>query len=217
MVHVAVLASGRGSNLDALLKAQAEGRLGPARVQVVVSDRKDARAMAIAFQHGIETVHVDPKGLTREAFDTRVLRELEARGIQLVVLAGYMRLLSPVLVRAYRDRIINIHPALLPSFPGLNAQRQALDWGARVTGATTHFVDEQVDHGPIILQSAIAVLPTDTEDTLADRILETEQRLLPATVRLAAEGRLSVEGRRVTIQGGYAPPTAPLLVPEVIP
>lgn len=215
MVDVAVLASGRGSNLQALCQAQADHRLGPARVRLVLSDQEDARALQIARDEGIEALHIDPAGLDREAYDARVVAALDERGIDLVVLAGFLRILSPRFVQAYRHRIINIHPALLPSFPGLDGPRQALDHGVRVTGATTHFVDEEVDHGPIILQSVVPVLPDDTDEVLGERILATEHELLVESVRLFVEGRLSVSGRKVEIKGERSYPRTPLFVPEV--
>ena len=193
-----VLASGRGSNLQAILDAIEAGRC-PARVAVVVSDRKDAPALERARRAGAKAVHVDPRAYPgRVAFDEAVAEVLHQHAVELVCLAGYMRVLSPEFVRRFPGRILNVHPALLPAFPGLHAQRQALQHGVKVSGATVHFVDESVDTGPIVLQSAVAVLDNDTEDTLAARILVEEHRLYPEAIRLYAEGRLRVEGRRVT-------------------
>lgn len=217
MSKVAVLASGRGSNLRSILEAGREGRLGPAEVRLVVSDNQDARALEVARDHGVETVFLDPQGLSREAYDEQLADQLQQRDIDLVVLAGFMRILSPGFVRMFEHRIINIHPAILPSFRGLDAQRQAIEAGVRIAGASTHFVVEEVDAGPIILQSAVPVYGDDTADTLADRILRTEHRILPETVRLMAEGRLSVEGDRVRIKGELRFPGGPELVPEVTP
>jgi phosphoribosylglycinamide formyltransferase-1 len=195
-----VLVSGRGSNLQAILDAIAGGRC-PARVAVVVSDRKDAPALDRARQAGIRAVHLDPGAYPdRAAFDDAVAAVLDEHGVALVCLAGYMRVLSPGFVRRYRARILNVHPALLPAFPGLHAQRQALEHGARISGATVHFVDEGVDTGPIVLQGAVPVLPDDTEETLSARILAEEHRLYPEAIRLYAEGRLEVTGRRVRVR-----------------
>jgi phosphoribosylglycinamide formyltransferase-1 len=197
-----VLASGRGSNLQAILDAIAAGRC-PARVAVVVSDRKDAAALERARQARVPAVHVDPHAFpARSAFDEAVARVLEEHGVELVCLAGFMRVLSPAFIGRYPGRILNVHPALLPAFPGLHAQRQALAHGVKVTGATVHFVDEGVDTGPIVLQAAVPVLDDDTEERLATRILAEEHRLYPEAIRLFAEGRLRLEGRRVRIQSG---------------
>ncbi len=199
-IRVAVLASGRGTNLQALLDAEVSGSLGKARIALVLSDRPGAKALERARQRGVEALFLDPKPFPeREAYDEAALNALRTRDIGLVALAGFMRVLTPVLVRAFPNRILNIHPALLPAFPGLHAQRQALKHGVKVAGCTIHFVDEQVDHGPIILQAAVPVLEGDTEETLAARILEQEHRIYPQAVRLFAEGRLTVEGRRVRI------------------
>jgi len=195
-----VLASGRGSNLQAILDAIDAGRC-PAGVAVVVSDRKDAGALDRARRAGLPAVHVDPLSHPdRSAFDAAFTAVLAEHGVELVCLAGYMRLLSKEFIAAWRNRILNVHPALLPAFPGLHPQRQALDHGARVSGATIHFVDEGVDTGPIVLQAAVAVGEDDTEATLAARILTEEHRLYPEAIRLYAEGRLAIEGRRVRIR-----------------
>jgi phosphoribosylglycinamide formyltransferase 1 len=195
-----VLASGRGSNLQAIIDAIDAGRC-PARVAVVVSDRKDAPALDRARRAAIRGVHLDPRAFPdRAAFDQAVAGVLDEGGVELVCLAGYMRLLSPELVRRYRGRILNVHPALLPTFPGLHAQRQALEHGVKVSGATVHFVDEGVDTGPIVLQSAVPVLEGETEASLTARILVEEHRLYSEAIRLYAEGRLEVVGRRVSIR-----------------
>jgi phosphoribosylglycinamide formyltransferase-1 len=195
-----VLASGRGSNLQAILEAIAAGRC-PARVAVVVSDRKDALALERARQAGVRAVHLDPRAYPdRAAFDDAVARVLDDHGVELVCLAGYMRILSGEFVRRYRHRILNVHPALLPAFPGLHAQRHALEHGVKVAGATVHFIDEGVDTGPIVLQAAVPVLDNDTEATLAARILVEEHRLYPEAIRLYAEGRLELTGRRVSLR-----------------
>ncbi len=199
-LRVGVLVSGRGSNLQALLEACARPDY-PARVVVVISDREQAPALERARAGGVAAVFVNPKDFgDREAFDAALVRELEARRVGLVCHAGFMRILSPLYVRAFAGRALNIHPSLLPAFPGLHAQRQALDHGVRVAGATVHFVDEGVDSGPVVLQSSVPVLPGDTEETLAARILAEEHRIYPEAVRLFAEGRLEIVGRRVLIR-----------------
>jgi phosphoribosylglycinamide formyltransferase 1 len=194
-----VLASGRGSNLQALLEACARPGF-PARVAVVISDRERAPALEHARGAGVEALWVNPKDFgDREAFDLALVHELRSRGVGLVCHAGFMRILSPAYVRAFAGRALNIHPSLLPAFPGLHAQRQALDHGAKVSGATVHFIDDGVDTGPIVLQAAVPVEPSDTEETLSARILVEEHRLYPEAVRLFAEGRLHIQGRRVMV------------------
>jgi phosphoribosylglycinamide formyltransferase 1 len=196
---IGVLVSGRGSNLAAILEACARPGF-PAHVAVVISDRERALALERARAAGVEALWINPKDFAdREAFDAVLVRELTARGVGLVCTAGFMRILSPVYVRAFAGRALNIHPSLLPSFPGLHAQRQALDHGAKVAGATVHFVDEGMDSGPILLQAAVPVEPGDTEETLAARILGQEHRIYPEAIRLFAEGRLRIEGRRVIV------------------
>jgi phosphoribosylglycinamide formyltransferase-1 len=199
-----VLASGRGSNLQAILDAIEAGHC-PARVAVVVSDRKDAPALERARRAGAKAVHLDPRAYPdRVAFDDAVAEVLHQHGAELVCLAGYMRVLSAEFVRRFPGRILNVHPALLPAFPGLHAQRRALEHGVKIAGATVHFVDEGVDTGPIVLQAAVPVLDDDTDDTLASRILVEEHRLYPEAIRLYAEGRLRLAGRRVLAGGGGA-------------
>ena len=199
-LRVGVLASGRGSNFRALAEAAAAGRI-PASVVVLVSDRAGAPALGVAREHRIEAVVVDPKQHpSREAHEKAVIAVLEERQVGLVCLAGYMRLLSAGFVAHFTGRLLNIHPSLLPTFPGLRPQRQALEHGAKVSGATVHFVDEGVDTGPIVLQRAVPVLPDDTEESLAERILVEEHRIYPEAVRLFAEGRLEIRGRRVHIR-----------------
>ena len=199
-LRVGVLASGRGSNFRALAEAAASGRI-PAAVVVLVTDRPGAGAVAVARELGIEAVVLDPKGHpSREAHDKAVIGVLEERRVGLVCLAGYMRLVSGSFVAHFAGRLLNIHPSLLPAFPGLHPQRQALEHGARISGATVHFVDEGVDTGPIALQAAVPVKWDDSEATLADRILAEEHRLYPEAVRLFATGRLEIRGRRVHIR-----------------
>ena len=199
-LRVGVLASGRGSNLQAILDATRTPGF-PARVVVVVSDRERAPALDRARAAGVEAVWLDPKAFSdRESFDAALVRELESRRVELMCHAGYMRILSSVYCRAFAGRSLNIHPSLLPAFPGLHAQRQAIAHGVKVAGVTVHFVDEGVDTGPIIAQVAVPVLGDDTEDALAARILVEEHRLFPEVIRLVAEGRVSVEGRTVRIR-----------------
>jgi phosphoribosylglycinamide formyltransferase-1 len=196
---IGVLASGRGSNLQSILEACAHPGF-PAHVAVVVSDREHAPALERARRARVEALWVDPKDFRdREAFDGALVEELERRRVGLVCHAGWMRILSPAYVRVFAGRALNIHPSLLPAFPGLHPQRQALDHGVKVTGATVHFLDEGVDTGPIVLQVAVPVEPSDTEETLAARILAEEHRLYPAAIRLFAEGRLQIQGRRVIV------------------
>jgi phosphoribosylglycinamide formyltransferase 1 len=200
-LRVGVLVSGRGSNLQALLDASARVDY-PAEVVVVISDKERAPALERARAARVEALFVNPKDCAdRESFDRALVDALTARRVGLACNAGFMRILSPVYTKAFAGRAMNIHPSLLPAFPGLHAQRQALEHGARVSGATVHFVDEgPVDSGPIILQASVPVHPDDTEDSLAARILVEEHRLYPEAVRLFAEGRLSVVGRRVLLR-----------------
>jgi phosphoribosylglycinamide formyltransferase-1 len=196
---VGVLASGRGSNLQAILDAAAAGRI-PAAVRVVVSDVADAYALERARAAGVPAVFVDPAGPGGKAgFEGRIAAALAAHGVELVALAGYMRVCGPVLLAAFPGRVLNIHPSLLPSFPGLHVQEAALAHGVRFSGCTVHFVDAGVDTGPIVAQAVVPVLDGDTADTLAARILKQEHRIYPLAIRLFAEGRLRLEGRRVRV------------------
>jgi len=197
-VRIGVLASGRGSNFQAIVDAVESGFVKHARIVVLISDVEDAFALERARNHGIAGVFVNPKDFSRrEEFDSRLVEEISKRDVDLVLLAGYMRIITPGFVKSFKNRIMNIHPALLPSFPGLHAQKQALEYGVKISGCTVHFVDEEVDHGPIILQSAVDVMDDDTEETLSKRILEQEHRIYPLAVKLYVEGKLSVEGRKV--------------------
>ncbi len=204
-LRTGVLASGRGSNLAAILERSREGSID-VDVVVVISDVEDAAALDRARQAGVEALHIPPgefrTRLTPEA-EAEYCRALDERDVDVVVLAGFMRILHDSFLRRYRGRIINIHPSLLPSFPGLHAQRQAYEYGVKWSGCTVHFVDAGVDTGPIILQKAVPVLPDDTADSLASRILEQEHQAYPEALQLIAEDRLSIEGRRVVV----APPT----------
>ena len=200
LLRVGVLVSGRGSNLQALLDAGTRTDY-PARVVVVVSDRERAHALDRARAAGVTALFVNPKDHSdRAAYDAALSAALVRHEVGLVCLAGFMRILSGEFVRAWPGRLMNIHPSLLPAFPGLHAQRQALDHGVKTAGATVHFVDEGVDTGPIILQAAVPVQAADTEESLAARILVEEHRIYPEAVRLFAEGRLHVAGRKVSIR-----------------
>ena len=206
LLRVAVLASGRGSNLQAIIDAIEAGQV-QAEIVVVISNKKDAAALERARKHGLPVMFVDPKpfaGLpdSREAYDQALLDLLKKHDVELVLLAGYMKIVTKVLVDAFANRMMNIHPSLLPSFPGLDVQKKAIEWGCKVAGCTVHFVTEGVDEGPIILQAAVPILDDDNPDTLAARILEQEHKLYPRAVQLFAEGRLRVEGRRVFIEAG---------------
>jgi phosphoribosylglycinamide formyltransferase-1 len=208
-MKVAVMASGRGTDFQSLVDAVEGGRLQVELVLLVCNNR-DAPVIERARRHGVPWKYIDHRGRTREAFEQDVMGALEASGTELVVLAGFMRLLSPFFIGRFRNRIINIHPSLLPAFPGPHAQRDALAHGVRVSGCTVHFVDESLDGGPIILQRAVPVLEDDTEETLASRILEDEHRLLPLAVQLFAEGRLRLDGRKVRIDSeGFSPGLPP--------
>jgi phosphoribosylglycinamide formyltransferase-1 len=197
--RVAVLLSGRGSNFMALREAVRRGDIN-AGIGLVLSNKEDAPGLLRAKEWGLETAFLNPKLFaTREEYDQAVMREIEARSIDLVCLAGYMKVLTPQFCDAYKHRIVNIHPALLPSFPGLHVQQKAIDWGVRYSGCTVHFVAAEVDMGPIILQAVVPVLQDDTEETLAARILVEEHKIYPEAVRLYFDGRLEVRGRRVFI------------------
>lgn len=198
-LRVGVLISGRGSNMVSLARAAAEPGY-PAVVRIVVSNDPAAAGLERAAEMGIETAVVDHREFAdRTAFEAGIADVLDEAGVELVCLAGFMRVLSPLLVRHYEGRLLNIHPSLLPAFPGLHAHRQALEHGVRYSGCTVHFVVEEVDAGPIVLQAVVPVAPDDTEETLAARVLEQEHRIYPEAVKLFAEGRLRVEGRRVRI------------------
>jgi phosphoribosylglycinamide formyltransferase-1 len=199
-MKVGVLCSGSGTNLQALLDAGARGELGGARIAVVVSNVAGARALERAQKAGLPT-EILPHGgyASRAAFDEALVATLHRHEVELVALAGFMRLLTPAFLGAFAGRVVNIHPALLPAFPGVHAQKQALEYGARVTGCTVHFVDEGCDTGPIIAQAAVAVSDADDEASLTARILAEEHRLYPIAIRAIAEGRVRVAGRRVTI------------------
>lgn len=207
-LRVAVLASGRGSNLQAIIDAIEAGTLD-AKIVAVISNKREGPALERARRHNLSALFVDPKAYAgrpdnREAYDRQLLDVLRRHEVELVLLAGYMKIVTPVLVEAFPNRMMNIHPSLLPSFPGLDVQKKAIEWGCKLAGCTVHFVTEGVDEGPIILQAAVPVLDDDTSDTLAARILEQEHKIYPRAIQLFAEGRLRVDGRRVFIEAGKA-------------
>jgi phosphoribosylglycinamide formyltransferase-1 len=195
--RVGVLVSGRGSNFEALADNIAAGLIPDAEMALLISNREGAPAIDRARERRIPARVIPSKGLEREAYDKLVVAAFRDAGVELVCLAGFMRLLSPYFVKAYHGKILNIHPSLLPSFPGLEAQRQALEYGVRYAGCTVHFVDENLDAGPIILQAIVPVLDGDTDETLSARILKEEHRIYAEAVRIVLEGRYRIEGRRV--------------------
>ncbi len=200
MINIGVLASGRGTNLQAIIEAIKEGKI-EGEIKVVISDNPDAYALKRAKQNNIETEHINFKKFkNREDYDKKIIKTLEEKKIDLVVLAGYMRILSSYFIKMYKNRIINIHPALLPSFPGLHAQRQAVEHGVKVSGCTVHFVDEGVDSGPIILQKAVEVKDNDTEESLSEKTLKEEHQIYPRAIQLFSQGRLVIKGRKVFIR-----------------
>jgi len=201
---IAVFCSGAGTNLQAILNACARGAI-PARVALVISDRANAYALTRARRAGAPAVSLDPATFPAHAgFERELIARCRAARVRLVCLAGFMRILSPVFVRAFRHRILNIHPALLPAFPGAHAVRDALAWGVKVTGVTVHLVDEQVDHGPIVLQEPVLVRPGDTEASLLARLHRVEHRLYPRAIRLVLAGQVAVRGRRTVIHRSAA-------------
>ena len=198
MKRLAILLSGRGSNFEAIANNVASGAI-EASIAVVISNRPEARGVDIARERGLDTLVVPSKGMDREAYDRRLIDGLRPFQPDLICLAGFMRLLSAAFVREFPNRILNIHPSLLPAFSGLDAQHQALAYGVRVTGCTVHFVDEYLDAGPILLQAAVPVHDRDTEETLSARILEEEHRIYSEAIRIALSGRYRIEGRRVIV------------------
>ena len=197
MKRIAVVLSGRGSNFEAIAESVRAGRIRDAELTIVVSNRESAGGIEKARQRGIEAVVIPSKGKQREEYDREVVALLKEKKIDLVCLAGFMRLLSPYFVQEFRHRILNIHPALLPSFPGLEAQKQALEWGVKFSGCTVHLVDEHLDAGPIICQAVVPVEDGDTEETLAARILREEHRIYAEAINIVLSGRYRIEGRRV--------------------
>jgi phosphoribosylglycinamide formyltransferase-1 len=198
--RIAIFLSGRGSNFMAIHDAIVAGTIN-ADIVLVFSNKKEAPGLKIAQERNLETLYLNPKEFpSKEAYDEAILQEMTKTNVDLICLAGYMKILTAPFCNAFKNRIINIHPALLPSFPGLHVQQKAIDWGVRYSGATVHFVTAEVDMGPIILQAVVPVLQDDTEDTLSERILEQEHKIYPETVKLYFEGRLEVKGRRVHIR-----------------
>jgi phosphoribosylglycinamide formyltransferase-1 len=198
MKRLGILISGRGSNFEAIADSVASGSL-QAEIAVVISNRPDARGLEIARARGLNAVSIPSRGLDREVYDRLLLAELDRHHVDLVCLAGFMRLLSASFIRAYPNRILNIHPSLLPAFPGLDAQRQALEHGVKVSGCTVHFVDEYLDAGPIIVQTPVRILDDDTVDSLSARILKEEHRAYPEALRVVIAEKYHVEGRRVVV------------------
>ena len=196
MKRLGILLSGRGSNFEAIAGNVAAGNI-PADIAIVISNRPEARGLDVARQRGLPAVCIPSKGLDRSVYDAMLVEELHKHAVDLVCLAGYMRLLSAGFIREFPGRVLNIHPSLLPSFPGLDAQHQALEHGVRVSGCTVHFVDEYLDAGPIILQAAVPVLDDDTVETLSERILHEEHRIYSEAIRMVLSGNLRIEGRRV--------------------
>lgn len=199
MFKLGILASGRGSNLQSIIDS-IENKELDAEIAVVISDRRDAFALERAKKHGIYAEYVNPGDYaSKESYEKALVELLEAEEVGLVILAGFMRILSPYFIKHFKRRIMNIHPSLLPAFPGLHAQKQAYDYGVKVSGCTVHFADEGMDTGPIILQASVKVKDDDTEETLASRILEKEHLIYPEAIKLFIEDRLKIEGRKVRI------------------
>jgi len=201
MLTLGVLASGRGSNFQSIIDSIESGFL-KARIVALISDNADAYALERAKKHNIESIVLKPNDFPdKNTYYAHIADELEKRGVELVILAGFMRVAGKALIDRYRNKIMNIHPALLPSFPGLHGQKQAVDYGVKISGCTVHFVDEGVDTGPIIIQAAVPAYDDDTEDTLSERILKQEHKIFPYAIKLYSEGRISVEGRKAAIKG----------------
>ncbi|MBF0189587.1 MAG: phosphoribosylglycinamide formyltransferase [Magnetococcales bacterium] len=217
LLAVGVLISGSGSNLQALIDRMAEGSV-PARIALVISNQAEAYGLERARLAGIPTRVIHHRAFPdRQHFEQAMIAALNAAGVELVCLAGFMRVLTPCFIRAFQGRLLNIHPALLPAFPGLHVQQRAIDSGARFSGATVHFVTEEVDAGPIVAQAAVPILDHDTAQTLAARILTQEHRLYPMAVSLFAQKRLQISGQRVHILNGREEPEAALIVPPPEP
>jgi phosphoribosylglycinamide formyltransferase-1 len=199
MKRLGILISGRGSNLEAISRQIEDGELD-AEIAVVISSRADARGLEMARARGLATASIPSKGMDREVYDRLLLQELQRRQVDFVCLAGFMRLLSAGFIRQFPNRILNIHPSLLPAFPGLDAQHQALAYGVKITGCTVHFVDEELDAGPIVIQAAAPVLADDDVETLSARILKEEHRIYSEALRIVLSGRFRIEGRRVILE-----------------
>lgn len=214
-LKLGVLISGGGSNLQSIIDHIASGHLR-ADIKIVVSNHAEAYGLTRARQAGIESAVLNHQAFaTREDYDRELIRLLKEARVDLIVLAGFMRILTPLFLSAFSDRIINIHPALLPAFPGTHVQQKALDYGVKFSGCTVHFIDEGVDTGPIIIQAIVPVLPSDTAETLAERILKEEHKIYPQAIRYFAEGRISKTGRQVSITGCHTPQSAALHNPPL--
>ena len=201
MLKLGVLASGRGSNFQSIIDEIEAGRLN-AKIRLLITDNPEAYAIERSKKHSIEYICLNPRDLkSKNDFYSRITEEFVKRDVDLVILAGFMRIVGKPLIEAFPNRIMNIHPALLPAFPGLHSQKQAVDYGVKVSGCTVHFVDEGMDTGPIIIQAAVVVSPDDTEDTLSERILRLEHKIFPYAIRLYSEGRLYADGRTIKIKG----------------
>jgi phosphoribosylglycinamide formyltransferase 1 len=213
-IGLGVLASGRGSNFQAIIDEIEAGRI-PASIRLLIVDNPDAFAIERARKHSIAHIYLNPREFpTKDSYFIGIADELKARGVELVILAGFMRIVRRPLIEAFPNRIMNIHPALLPSFRGFHGQKQAVEYGTKISGCTVHFVDEGMDTGPVIIQAAIPVSPDDTEETLSNRILKLEHKIFPEAIRLFAEGRLRIEGRTVKIDR-YEPPDVSIVNPPL--
>ncbi len=202
-IKLGVLVSGRGSNLQAIIDNIEQGRL-PAQIVVVISDQPHAYSLERARKHNIPAISIGAKGYknNRDEYDALLVAELQKHNVELVCLAGFLRIITPALIKVFPNRILNIHPALLPAFPGLHVQKAVLDHGVKFSGCTVHFVDEGMDTGPIIIQAVVPVLDSDTEDSLSERILRQEHKIYSRAIQLYAEGRLKIDGRRVRVIDG---------------
>jgi phosphoribosylglycinamide formyltransferase-1 len=199
MKKLGILISGRGSNFEAIARSVQAGKI-PAEIGVVISNKEETAGLAIARQMGLNAICIPSKGKEREAFERELVEALRRYEVDLVCLAGFMRVLTPYFIREFRGRILNIHPAILPSFPGVEAQKQALDYGAKYTGCTVHFVDEGVDTGPVVCQAVVPILDDDTVETLAARILKEEHRIYTEAINLVIEDKIRIEGRRTLLK-----------------
>jgi len=198
-MKVAVMASGRGSNFQAIINSSEKGEMPNAEIVHLISDKKDAYAIQRATDHGIKHTVIESKNCSREDFENQTLKVLKAENIDVVVLAGFMRILTSRFINAYKNRIINIHPSLLPAFPGAHAHRDAINYGSKISGCTVHFVDEGVDTGPIIMQASVEMEDNETEETLSQKILPLEHKLLPAALELFCSKKIKIDGRNVSI------------------
>lgn len=201
MLKIAVLASGRGSNFQSIIDSIKNGFIR-AEIDILITDNRDAYAVTRAKENGIDSLHLDPKGFpSKNGYYDEMARILKERSVGLILLAGFMRIVGKPLLEAFPGKVLNIHPAILPSFPGLHGQGQAHDYGVKITGCTVHFVDEGMDTGPVIVQAAVPVYSDDTEETLSERILSCEHRIYPYAVKLFSENRLEIRGRKVLVKG----------------